>query len=485
MWLVPYRFVQRVTGDVDFRIMGTFIEFYTTLLGFVNFRLYSSIGLVYPPRFDHSIDEQGAELGAFSLEGIQVGGDLDIKATGNTLDEILDRGDHKLEKYPADGEPNNHEIPTPSNFEEESSGQRLKIADEEKDAVVDEFRVAASGADILPQPEVSSPEASTLFSSMHVFLSRETPRHPLEFVLKSFGCKRVSWDAVLGGGAFTHKEKDLSITHQIVDRPLLGISNGPADETAVTEYESPSSMIRSSRYPGRTYIQPQWVWDSINSSKLLRPDLYSPGAILPPHLSPWVKPKPGTYDPTIPLKEQDQADQLEDDVAGEDAEVSTFDVSSKHTTERLLEANEQVEENLTGSKNEESTIVIAPDGVNLPVGTAHGNADSDEFTGFDEGTPAPEDLYELELQAEAAGLQHLPSTPIEAARSNKQSKANAASQKRQIRRRQEEEDVERRLGMTSRKNRKLYEKMMHGKRLQDQESTNLRRKRRRAEGAVS
>ncbi|KAK5689540.1 mRNA-binding ribosome synthesis protein nop7, partial [Elasticomyces elasticus] len=45
MWLVPYRFVQRVNGDVDYRIMATFVEFYTTLLGFVNFRLYSSMGL--------------------------------------------------------------------------------------------------------------------------------------------------------------------------------------------------------------------------------------------------------------------------------------------------------------------------------------------------------------------------------------------------------------------------------------------------------
>ena len=75
MWLVPYKFVQRVTGDVDFRIMGTFIEFYTTLLGFVNFRLYSSLGLVYPPKFNSKSDERGGELGAFTLEGISVGTD--------------------------------------------------------------------------------------------------------------------------------------------------------------------------------------------------------------------------------------------------------------------------------------------------------------------------------------------------------------------------------------------------------------------------
>lgn len=32
--------------------MATFTEFYTTLLGFVNFRLYQSLNLRYPPKVD-------------------------------------------------------------------------------------------------------------------------------------------------------------------------------------------------------------------------------------------------------------------------------------------------------------------------------------------------------------------------------------------------------------------------------------------------
>lgn len=36
--------------DVDYRVMATFTEFYTTLLGFVNFRLYQSLSLHYPPK---------------------------------------------------------------------------------------------------------------------------------------------------------------------------------------------------------------------------------------------------------------------------------------------------------------------------------------------------------------------------------------------------------------------------------------------------
>ena len=37
-------------GTVDLKIMSTFADFYTTLLGFVNFRLYNSINLHYPPK---------------------------------------------------------------------------------------------------------------------------------------------------------------------------------------------------------------------------------------------------------------------------------------------------------------------------------------------------------------------------------------------------------------------------------------------------
>jgi len=44
-----FTFFQHPT-DVDYRIMATFVEFYTTMLGFINFRLYHTLGLHYPPK---------------------------------------------------------------------------------------------------------------------------------------------------------------------------------------------------------------------------------------------------------------------------------------------------------------------------------------------------------------------------------------------------------------------------------------------------
>ena len=45
-WIVPYQFSQNVPTNVDFRVMATFLELYETLLGFVNFKLYSDANLV-------------------------------------------------------------------------------------------------------------------------------------------------------------------------------------------------------------------------------------------------------------------------------------------------------------------------------------------------------------------------------------------------------------------------------------------------------
>lgn len=54
--------MQVLPNDVDFRVMLTFLEFYQTLLKFVNFKLYHIIGLPYPPSADPKLQAAAADL---------------------------------------------------------------------------------------------------------------------------------------------------------------------------------------------------------------------------------------------------------------------------------------------------------------------------------------------------------------------------------------------------------------------------------------
>ncbi|KAI1901023.1 hypothetical protein AGOR_G00055880 [Albula goreensis] len=242
-WLVPYQFSHDHPTDVDYRVMATFTEFYTTLLGFVNFRLYQSLNLAYPPK-------------------------LDVKA------EVELKGKHE-EDYAMDSESYLEKLAALS-----SSLARMVSTVEEEEAELDHFPAEGEDAETLEGREKQQKEQDAqkkLFEGLKFFLNREVPRESLAFVLRCFGAQ-VSWDKYLCMGS-TYDVTDQSITHQIVDRPN-------ADQ----------------QYINRYYIQPQWVFDSVNAKLLLPVADYFPGVTLPPHLSPFVEEKDGDYVPPEKLK---------------------------------------------------------------------------------------------------------------------------------------------------------------------------------------
>ncbi|KAL9577968.1 MAG: hypothetical protein Q9212_006029, partial [Teloschistes hypoglaucus] len=374
LWLVPHKFVQRVSDDVDYRIMGTFVEFYTTLLGFVNYRLYTSQGLVYPPRFDVESDEQGGELGAFTLQDNRFGDSTAIEGQTDQRkppeqDDRTPLDDAAVQKIVEDIA----QEPKPN----EGQARGDAMLEEEPTDGLDKFEVQGEGADVLEQPSMSDTDTATLFTPYSFFLSRETPRQPLEFLLRAFGCKRIGWDEVLGHGAFTHDMTDRTITHQIVDRPMtLQPSVSDGDDGQIMPDAEPAPM-QGGRMPGRTYVQPQWVWDCINQGKLLRPDLYAPGATLPPHLSPWVKPPKTGLDPAAPLDEQE-----EDELVGSEDEDE--DVGGEEEADGELADVGVAAADLDGG-----------DGHGMDVAVADSDTGSDDFAGFasddnnDLGTTTP------------------------------------------------------------------------------------------------
>ena len=467
--------------------MGTFVEFYTTLLGFVNFRLYTTIGLIYPPRFNAKIDEQGGELDAIILEGRGIEGPEVTESdeehvNGGTNGELEPRKSiEEIQKQIA-------AIKEGSNAEQDVSQtkEQNQAPDQENNNDIDTFEPVGEDADVLAQPQASGDEVDALFAPFTFFLSRETPRQPLEFILRAFGCKRIGWDTVLGEGAFTNNEADPSITHQVVDRPP--VASHP-QETHISENPPDPASKRvvkpGHRVPGRTYIQPQWVWDCINQAKLLRPDLYAPGATLPPHLSPWVKPTNGAYDPRAPLAEQEREGE-----AAEDEGVLEKVDQSPDTAENGVVFPPSTSNPRPASPQDDHGMTIAED-------DSDAEPTSDEassFAGFSsapESSPEPttQTQHQLELEAEASGLNFSSEPPKKAngqpVKGILKSSGGGSNDKGDVqarrKRREEEEELERRKMMMGRKKRKMLDKMLYSNRQKEGEAEALRAKRRKIE----
>lgn len=272
-WLVPYQFSHDHPTDVDYRVMATFTELYTTLLGFVNFRLYHSLNVVYPPKLDSKTD-------------------LELKG-GDDEDYAMDSESY-LEKLSALS----------------TSLARVFSSVEDEEAQLDQFPVEGEDMENMEAREKEQKQQETqakLFEGLKFFLNREVPRESLAFIIRCFG-GQVSWDKSVCIGS-TYDSTDETITHQIVDRPNI-----------------------DKQYISRYYIQPQWVFDCVNAKLLLPVEDYFMGVTLPPHLSPFVEEKEGDYVPPEKLKvmalqqgkkpaeEQEEEDEEEEDEDGEEEE---------------------------------------------------------------------------------------------------------------------------------------------------------------------
>lgn len=295
--LMPYQ----IPADVDVRVMLTFLELYQTLLGFVLFKLYTDAGLVYPPPLDKQKDDEGAGVGAFSLRDA-------TSRTGHTLPspgKLPDDDSHKITGK--DMRKLIKIIGTSSGIETPDIG--IINAESFTDEVDEEFTlhpsvsataISASLPTLKSLVTVPPIGASALFAPYTFFLSRETSRPIFEFIIRSFG-GRIGWSASSGSGS-PFGETDDSITHVIIDRPLLQQSNETSRERE--------------RRLRRKYVQPQWVVDCINSSRILLEEPYAQGKTLPPHLSPFGESE-HAYDPTSELIAQGMS--LTDDLeSGED-----------------------------------------------------------------------------------------------------------------------------------------------------------------------
>lgn len=274
-WITPYKFSMAVPTDVDYRIMDTFLTFYTTLVGFVNCKLYSTLNLHYPPKRDEERAKNDAGVSALIMES------TDAMAVGADTAEAKQQKQSSKKRVASLGDAI---AKIESDSEGEDEGEADDAAGEAGEAKdLDSFPAQmAGGEDTVAELAVASGAAqeadafSKLFEGQYFFLSREVPRYALEFVIRSFG-GHVSWqglgqeDAV---GRGPYEEDDKRITHHIIDRPSA-----------------------KTKHIERHYIQPQWVFDCVNAHKLVPTNKYAIGAVLPPHLSPFVVADEDSYVP--------------------------------------------------------------------------------------------------------------------------------------------------------------------------------------------
>jgi pescadillo len=299
-WLVPYQFTQNVRAltnqktqliffqipvDVDVRVMLTFLELYQTLLGFVLFKLYTDAGLVYPPPLDNQKDDGGAGIGALSLQdtGSRTGHSLPALEKPLDIDGRKITGKDVRKTIKSIGMSSGTDV---ADVDMSNAEPAVVEVDEEFTAhpSTSDTTMTVSLTTLKSLVTLPPPFASTLFAPYTFFLSRETSRPIFEFIVRSFG-GRIGWPASSGSGS-PFDETDDSITHAIIDRPLLQ----QTDETAV---------VRERRLR-RKFVQPQWIVDCINSGRILLEEPYAQGKTLPPHLSPFGE-SADAYDPTSEL----------------------------------------------------------------------------------------------------------------------------------------------------------------------------------------
>lgn len=242
-WLTPHTLQQVLTDDVDFNVMLTFLEFYETLLAFVNFRLYHSINVKYPPILDSRLEALAADLYALSRYFA-----ANSSATVLESQAVSSSGAEQIDITKDGTQPDESELRLAQLQHQLPSNEPGTLMHLVEDASCED------------EDDEETRECKTLFKNKKFFLSREVPRESLLFVIPAFGGV-VSWE---GEGA-PFKEADQSITYQIVDRPTQGHI-----------------------FLSREYVQPQWVFDCVNARIILPTDAYMVGRVPPPHLSPFI-----------------------------------------------------------------------------------------------------------------------------------------------------------------------------------------------------
>lgn len=351
-WLAPHQFTQSIPREVDIRVMMTFLEFYETFIRFVLFKLYSTLGLRFPPEEDKTMKDSGGYL--LAMKAIPIEQEIN---SSDAMEEVEIEEPKVVTKIVP-------KIVQPvSSARIASLGKKLKEIEEkeEKNNEIVDTKSTVNKSNFHNNDgddeetdktfvQVSDDIRPNLFSKVIFFVNREVPLDWLQLCTISFGAQ-IGWST----SSSPYGEDDPSITHHIVDRPIQGM------------------QLKTTR----EYVQPQWVFDSINSGMLLPVHKYAPGSALPPHLSPFVDDAKEGYMPTYReeiMSLQDKTPHATAVATKIDDAMDSDDENDENTYNKELLAekkgksyskskaaeSESEEEEEEGSSSDEEEVVKAP-----------------------------------------------------------------------------------------------------------------------------
>ena len=232
-WMVPHQFAIEKNEAVDFNVLHEFLSFYVVLMKFINYKLYTTAGLVYPPQIEK---KNGVEfIGTIQLERLMTGNKKSENGK-NTISEPVETTDIDVQQL--------------NEAFKEIGGENVTLATEMIVQQPEKMEETNETNEQLSSHFVQS-IGNGLFSGLVFHLQREVPRHAIGFVIETLG------------GIIVDDVNDERITHQVGER----------GEHLKIE---------------REYIQPQWLFDCVNENYLLPCGEYAIGEKLPPHLSPYV-----------------------------------------------------------------------------------------------------------------------------------------------------------------------------------------------------
>ncbi|KAJ3381119.1 mRNA-binding ribosome synthesis protein nop7 [Entophlyctis sp. JEL0112] len=434
-WIVPHAFTQDTPRDVDFRIMATFLDLYENLVGFINYKLYMDLNFVYPPKMVD--EEQSSGLAGLVVEPLEKSRSfLDSITAQEPLDKLETVGKKSRKELQKRLKQVTESISqTVSNTDNDETDLMDDVVNDEDDedddetaiptAIVTPKDISETVPSIKDAPKISANSSRKLFQSCVFFLNREVPRSSLEFVIKSFGGS-VGWPETSGSGSAVTVD-DSTITHHIIDRPM-----------------SDADRKKNGINATREFVQPQWVYDCVNAGKLIKTKGYHLGETLPPHLSPFGGGKEGYVPP----------------------EASAFAVSSGVDAEE--EASDEIDnEDVDGGEDEA------------------GDEDEDEMKGPLDNDE-DEEMYQAEIQAEAAGLsftEYMEQKSLEKDTQKTSQQKGVSGKKRKVSTIEAEAAEEKELAkmMMSKKERRLYNQIEFGRNKKAAEAQKLKERRIAAE----